>query len=52
MNDYLIGKLEDLSSYKWFGKVTRVVGLTIEAKGPKASVGELCYILVGKGNQK
>ena len=42
--------MSDLSPYKWYGKVTRVVGLTIEAKGPQASVGELCYILVGKKN--
>ncbi len=28
------------------GKVTRVVGLTIEASGITASIGEICYILV------
>lgn len=32
------------------GKVTRVVGLTIEASGITASVGEICYILC-KGNK-
>ncbi|MTI47989.1 flagellar protein export ATPase FliI [Sporosalibacterium faouarense] len=29
---------------KYSGKVTRVTGLTIEANGPSASIGELCYI--------
>ncbi|TWI55159.1 flagellar protein export ATPase FliI [Halalkalibacter nanhaiisediminis] len=37
-----------LSPYKWYGKVTRVIGLTIESKGPQASIGDLCYIIVGK----
>ncbi|KMK77218.1 flagellar protein export ATPase FliI [Alkalihalobacillus pseudalcaliphilus] len=50
MIQHLIDNMSDLSPYKWYGKVTRVVGLTIEAKGPQASVGELCYILVGKKN--
>lgn len=31
------------------GKVTRVVGLTIEASGITASIGEICYILVKTG---
>ncbi|WP_413381616.1 flagellar protein export ATPase FliI [Alkalihalobacillus sp. 1P02AB] len=48
MNKLIADKIMELSPYKWYGKVTRVVGLTIEAKGPQASVGELCYILVGK----
>lgn len=29
---------------KFSGKVTKVTGLTIEANGPNASIGELCYI--------
>jgi len=37
----LINTIPLLSPYKWYGKVTRVVGLTIEAKGPQASIGEL-----------
>ena len=26
------------------GKVIQIIGLTIEADGPKASIGDLCYI--------
>ncbi|MDY7223003.1 flagellar protein export ATPase FliI [Halalkalibacterium halodurans] len=48
----LISLIPSLSAYKWYGKVTRVIGLTIEAKGPQASIGELCYILVGKQGTK
>lgn len=29
---------------KYYGKVTKVIGLTIESNGPQASIGELCYI--------
>ena len=44
----LVDVIPGLNPYKWYGKVTRVVGLTIESKGPQASVGDLCYIYVGK----
>ncbi len=47
----LIKEIPSLSAYKWYGKVTRVVGLTIESKGPQASIGDLCYIIVGKTNK-
>lgn len=36
---------------KFSGKVTRVTGLTIEANGPNASIGELCYIYPFNGKQ-
>ena len=29
---------------KEIGKITEVIGLTIESDGPKSSVGDLCYI--------
>ncbi|QIB26196.1 flagellar protein export ATPase FliI [Caloranaerobacter azorensis] len=29
---------------KYYGKVTKVIGLTIESSGPQTSIGELCYI--------
>ncbi|WP_368504055.1 flagellar protein export ATPase FliI [Alkalihalophilus sp. As8PL] len=47
----LIKSVHTISPYKWYGKVVRVVGLMIESVGPIASIGDLCYILVGK-NQK
>lgn len=48
----LIDYVPSINPYKWYGKVTRVVGLTIESKGPQASVGDLCYIYAGKQQQK
>lgn len=42
-------KYRDLLQYRQFvcykGKVTKVVGLTIESKGPETRVGELCHII-------
>ncbi|MFZ4454153.1 flagellar protein export ATPase FliI [Salibacterium aidingense] len=40
----LLQEVPSLNPYKQYGKVTRAVGLTIESKGPRTSVGELCYI--------
>ncbi|AXF55132.1 flagellar protein export ATPase FliI [Salicibibacter kimchii] len=37
-------QIDDVRTLKWMGKVTRVVGLTIEAQGPQAAVGTLCLI--------
>lgn len=36
--------IEDAEPIKMNGKVTQVIGLVIEAKGPNVSLGELCYI--------
>ena len=36
--------IEDTESIKMSGKVTQVIGLVIESKGPNVSLGELCYI--------
>ncbi|WP_078554678.1 flagellar protein export ATPase FliI [Bacillus alkalicellulosilyticus] len=44
----LLAEIQGIESFKWYGKVTRVVGLTIESKGPQASIGDLCFIHVGK----
>lgn len=38
-------KLEGFSPYRFLGQVTRIVGLTIESRGPKAQLGELCQIM-------
>ena len=29
---------------KEVGKITEIIGLTIESDGPKSSIGDLCYI--------
>lgn len=35
--------------YKYLGKVSKVVGLTIEADGPQVSIGDLCSIHTARG---
>lgn len=37
-------KLDGFQPYRFLGKVTRIVGLTIESRGPRAQIGELCQI--------
>ncbi len=37
-------RLVKLNPYRLLGQVKRIVGLSIESQGPKAQVGELCYI--------
>ncbi|MFT4413562.1 flagellar protein export ATPase FliI [Fredinandcohnia humi] len=43
----LLNEISSIDSYKRFGKVTRVVGLMIESRGPECSIGDLCNIYVG-----
>jgi len=39
-----LNKLEEINPVKSVGRVTRAVGLIIEARGPAVSVGDLCYL--------
>ncbi|MDQ0206344.1 flagellar protein export ATPase FliI [Alkalicoccobacillus murimartini] len=48
INPALLDAVPSLSVHKWFGKVTRVVGLTIESSGPNAAVGDICFIHSGR----
>jgi flagellum-specific ATP synthase len=48
----LIPQVNEISPYKHYGKVSQVVGLMIESKGPQASVGDLCSINVGKTHRR
>ncbi|WLD95153.1 flagellar protein export ATPase FliI [Alkalihalobacillus sp. AL-G] len=43
----LLSALDKMDAYRRFGKVNRVVGLMIESKGPKTSIGDVCYIHTG-----
>ncbi len=43
----LLDQIHTIDSYKRYGKVTRVVGLMIESRGPECSIGDLCLIYVG-----
>ncbi|WP_110112831.1 flagellar protein export ATPase FliI [Bacillus sp. CGMCC 1.16541] len=45
--EQLINQIHHTPSLKRYGKVNRVVGLMIESKGPRASIGDVCYIHVG-----
>jgi len=52
----ILRKYHDLlkkSNYvRYYGKVSKVVGLTIESDGPEVDVGELCMIHASKGRRK
>lgn len=39
-----IDRLQEISLIEFKGKVSRVIGLTIESKGPAVRLGETCYI--------
>ena len=40
----LLDKLDEMDTYKRFGRVKQVVGLMIESQGPESSIGDLCLI--------
>jgi flagellum-specific ATP synthase len=42
--DEYLALLEEIQPVKKHGKVTQVIGLTIESKGPNAKIGELCLL--------
>ena len=41
--------VNNIDTVRSTGKVTRVIGLTIEASGIGASIGDICYIMVNGG---
>lgn len=43
--------IEDVKTIKVTGKVSKVIGLTIEVEGIKCPVGEVCHIYTGKGQE-
>jgi flagellum-specific ATP synthase len=47
----LISRIDTLDSYKRYGKVTKVIGLMIESRGPESSIGDLCYIHTGPNKE-
>ncbi|WP_208592489.1 flagellar protein export ATPase FliI [Gracilibacillus suaedae] len=48
----ILNEIYDVDAYKRYGKVDRVIGLLIEARGPEARIGEVCYIHTKKKNEK
>lgn len=47
----LFHELEKTDSYKRYGKIHKVIGLTVESIGPECSIGELCYIHANNGEK-
>lgn len=45
------GALNDLDPLRMNGKVTQVIGLTVESEGPDVNIGELCYIYPHKSDK-
>ena len=43
--------LERSDFIKYYGKVSKVVGLTIESDGPEVDIGELCKLYASKGRR-
>jgi len=44
--------IKDTELMIYSGKVTKIVGLTIESKGPEANIGEICEIFATKTKHK
>lgn len=36
--------IQEVDTYKYYGKVLRIVGIMIESHGPAANIGEVCFI--------
>lgn len=48
----LLKYIDQLDTFKRFGRVKRVVGLMIESQGPESSIGDVCYIYVGTNKKR
>ncbi len=44
--------LEKINPYTLRGKITQAIGLTLEAVGPRVSIGELCYVKTNQANRE
>jgi flagellum-specific ATP synthase len=42
-------RLEDFSTFRWVGRVTKVVDYLVESEGPYCTVGEGCAVLTADG---
>lgn len=43
----VLTEIDNLDTFKRYGRVKRVVGLMIESQGPESSIGDVCFIHVG-----
>lgn len=44
----LYNAIKQVNPYKRYGKVTRVIGMMIESRGPETSIGNVCILHIGK----
>jgi flagellum-specific ATP synthase len=50
--NHVINQVEQMDTFKRYGRVKRVVGLMIESQGPESSIGDVCLIHVGSKNKR
>jgi len=48
----VIDQINQIDSFKRYGRVKRVVGLMIESQGPESSIGDVCYIHIGNKRKR
>lgn len=48
----LLDQINQINTFKRYGRVKRVVGLMIESQGPESSIGDVCYIHVGQKHKR
>jgi flagellum-specific ATP synthase len=44
-------QLESISPYRWTGKVSEVVGLLVESRGPSVAIGDFCEVRTSGGRR-
>ena len=49
--DKYLNIIRNAHTIKQVGKITEIIGLTIESDGPKSSIGDLCYIYNELGDE-
>ncbi|WP_243386859.1 flagellar protein export ATPase FliI [Bacillus kexueae] len=47
----LFQQIDEIDRFKRYGKIHKVVGLTVESIGPESSIGDLCYIHTKNGDK-
>lgn len=47
-----LNALEQVKMYQLQGRIAQAIGLTMEAVGPKVSLGELCYVKTNRGDNE
>ena len=52
LRDKFSNALDNLETKQWYGYVSKVVGLLLEAQLPGAKVGEICKIVTDDGKEK